>query len=106
MESTYNISLRNISILIEEDSRGGGYNEIVGMQSIKAYENDLSDKNLYLNRAIDDGIDRMIQTDYFEIEKAFYIMSKYFDRMKKQEINKISINFIHQFIKLLIESSL
>lgn len=88
----YNMSIRNISILIEEDSRGGGYNEIVGMQSIKAYENDLSDKNLYLNRAIDDGIDRMIQTDYFEIEKAFYIMSKYFDRMKKHILKLESIS--------------
>ncbi len=62
------------------------------MQSIKAYENDLSDKNLYLNRAIDDGIDRMIQTDYFEIEKAFYIMSKYFDRMKKHILKLKSIS--------------
>lgn len=83
----YNMSIRNISILIEEDARGGGYNEIVGMQSIKAYENDLSDKNLYLNKAIDDGIDRIVQTNYFEIEKAFYIMKKYFERMEKHLLN-------------------
>ena len=87
----YNMSMRNLSILIEEDARGGGYNEIVGMQSIKAYGNDLSDKNLYLNKAIDDAIDRIIQTDYFEIEKAFYIISKYFNRMRNHILSLQSL---------------
>lgn len=78
----YNMSIRNLTILIEEDARGGGFNEIVGMQSIKAYENNLKDKNQYVIRAIDDGIDRLIQTDYFEIEKGFFIMKKYFKKME------------------------
>ncbi|MDE6252010.1 MAG: polysaccharide pyruvyl transferase family protein [Lachnospiraceae bacterium] len=79
----YNMSIRNISILIEEDARGGGFNEIVGMQSIKAYKNNLNDKNSYLNKAIDDCIDRLIKTDYFEIEKAFFILNKYYGMMEK-----------------------
>ena len=78
----YNMSIRNLSILIEEDARGGGFNEILGMQSIKAYENNLKDKNQYLVRAIDDGIDRLIHTNYFEIEKGFYIMKEYFKKME------------------------
>jgi hypothetical protein len=69
------MSIRNLSILIEEDARGG-------MQSIKAYENNLKDKNQYLVRAIDDGIDRLIHTNYFEIEKGFYIMKEYFKKME------------------------
>lgn len=38
----YNLSQRNISILFEEDSRGAGVNEALGLIGIKAYERKIS----------------------------------------------------------------
>ncbi|MGP1348159.1 MAG: polysaccharide pyruvyl transferase family protein [Stomatobaculum sp.] len=49
----YNMSIRNRSILLEEDSRGAGVNEAMRLWSIKAYEKKLSSNANIVLKAID-----------------------------------------------------
>ena len=44
----YNLSERNLSILIEEDGRGAGVNEVLGMAHIYAYNPYKTGKNYYI----------------------------------------------------------
>ncbi len=92
----YNLSHRNRSILIEEDGRGSGVNQALGLTSICAYDkssnmhNELVRKignrihtnfNQYLGQDIVLQLQRMEDTDYLEYENAFSRMQFYYDKM-------------------------
>lgn len=48
----YNMSIRNLSVLIEEDSRGAGVNEALRLRGIKAYERKISSNSSFFLKAI------------------------------------------------------
>ena len=59
----YNLSMRNISILIEEDGRGAGVNEALGLFRIPVYR-DLGIIPQYTNRFMDKAIRKAARTLY------------------------------------------
>ena len=101
----YNLSMRNISILIEEDGRGAGVNEALGLCHIPAlrsvepkpelknklagrilrklvnkfYTSDMD--NPYLIRNIDDYIHVLQCNDHIILRNAFRIQQEYFKVM-------------------------
>lgn len=92
----YNLSIRNRSILIEEDGRGAGVNQTLGLIPIKAYSDKINSTNKiihrgiqklglgdnpYLLQEIDDYLAYLEQTDYCQIENAFSIMMKCYKNM-------------------------
>ncbi|MEG1256985.1 polysaccharide pyruvyl transferase family protein [Clostridium sp.] len=93
----YNLSCRNLSILIEEDGRGAGVNEALGLQSITAYSDMkcdlgnkyisklsnkvLSSRNSYLENNVDDYIQQLCDSDYLQITNAFLLMQQYYKHM-------------------------
>lgn len=96
----YNLSQRKPSILIEEDSRGAGVNEALGLWNIKAYEKkrevrtDLVSRAYYkvIGRvtvnpyAINDTaayLDYCEQTDFGIFDNVFSQMESYYENMKK-----------------------
>lgn len=109
----YNLSIRNVSILIEEDGRGTGVDEALGLFSIKAYDEDLLNfykprrsridrlvwkyivkeylfyrENPYLIQQIDDYLYILKQSDYLLMSQAYEKMRGYYNQMIKQ-INTI-----------------
>ena len=94
----YNLSLRNRTILIEEDGRGAGVNEALGIPSILAYDDSLNLTNRSIDRikgklglaenhnALKDlGIilDMCEETDWQYLSNAFLMMQKYYNNMHK-----------------------
>ena len=96
----YNLSQRRRSILIEEDSRGAGVNEPLGLWGIKAYDKKRKARADIVSRAygsVIDGItvnpyvvndvaallDYCEQDGYSIFNQAFSQMEFYFDNMKK-----------------------
>ncbi len=96
----YNLSRRNISLLIEEDGRGAGVNQALGLNSIKAYrdKNQFDSKfmtklnnfmvrnkenNEYLIKNIDDQFDILFNSEFMQYEMAFSYMNLYFEKMKQ-----------------------
>ncbi len=92
----YNLSRRNRTILIEEDGRGAGVNETLGLPSIRAYDDRVLVKNVYLrkihtrmpyyaNRHIADELgsylDLLEATGCQYLKNAFALQNIYFDRM-------------------------
>lgn len=96
----YNLSKRNISILIEEDGRGAGVNEALGLPSIKAYvpyeanqpllrivrsaHNRIvknANRNRYLVKQIDDYLFMLESCDYRILESAFECQRNHFQIM-------------------------
>lgn len=93
----YNLSRRNVSILIEEDSRGGGVNNALRLPRVLAYQmvgtlgkNELINKlvrhmgvrrNPYLIKEIDDCIEYLKVTDYLDYKNAFERMVDSFEIM-------------------------
>ena len=96
----YNLSQRNISILIEEDARGAGVDKALGLSSIKAYalcspppkysirflkhssietENSL---NKYALKEINDYLSRIEFNDFRDMEYAYMKMLDYFYNME------------------------
>lgn len=108
----YNLSIRNKTILIEEDGRGAGVDEAHGLISIKAY-NDLimSEtinkvnrrlikyipniskfvRNTAVNSEIDTYIDILNDTNNQYLTNAFMLQRKYYQCMKTfvRKLNKI-----------------
>lgn len=90
----YNLSIRNRSVLIEEDSRGAGVNQALGLPSILAYEqriryseNEYANKlirrvgvrrNRYVINEVRDCLDNLEATDYMIYPLAFQRMKYYF----------------------------
>lgn len=96
----YNLSRRNISILIEEDGRGAGVNQALGLNSIRADKeknqfnskcitklNNFMEKNKgnneYLIKNVDDQFNMLFHNDFIQYETAFFNMQLYFEQMKK-----------------------
>ncbi|MCI9081645.1 MAG: polysaccharide pyruvyl transferase family protein [Lachnospiraceae bacterium] len=92
----YNLSHRNKTILIEEDGRGAGVNQALGLNSIHAYdenrqykhtlvrkaENRLRPKiNQHLKEDILFQIERVNDTEGIEYEHAFKKMQFYYNKM-------------------------
>lgn len=82
----YNLSIRNVSILIEEDGRGAGVNEALGLFRIKAYQSSeysqgFQSENSFLIRRLDDYL-WMLERDHFQIIKnSFRCQQGYFEKM-------------------------
>lgn len=104
----YNLSIRNPSILIEEDGRGAGVNDALGLPHIKAYaSNHFYDSiapignsywskkirrslqgtirenccNKYLLHELDDYFFMLEQDNFYKVRKAFEMQRHYFDVM-------------------------
>ena len=94
----YNLSMRKRSILVEEDGRGAGVNEALGLIGIKAYDDRFADDNVYLNKIrkvipgalntnlvseLDSYLDILNATDDRYINNAFLLMQKYYQNMER-----------------------
>lgn len=94
----YNLSIRNRSVLIEEDGRGGGANETLGLPSLRAYDDGWRDKDRRLKRTLygdgrykkpnpalieelDSYLTLLEATDYTYITNAFRLQNRCFDSM-------------------------
>lgn len=93
----YNLSIRNKSILIEEDSRGAGVNQALGLPSILAYDqrvhysyNEYANKfirhmgiqrNRYVINELRDCLDDLEASEYMIYPLAFQRMKYYFHVM-------------------------
>lgn len=102
----YNLSKRNISILIEEDGRGTGVDDALGLFSIKSYDEDLrnfyrpkhrlSDKivwryikkqymgeysNPYLINQVEDYLYMLESSNFLVLKQAFKRQREYFEYM-------------------------
>lgn len=92
----YNLSHRNRSILIEEDGRGSGVNQALGLSSVYAYNNRriikhsvirkvynrmFTNINPYLEQDITLQLERMKSCNYLEYETAFRRMQFYYKNM-------------------------
>lgn len=105
----YNLSSRNISILIEEDGRGAGVNQALGLTQITAYEeNDtkIIDKSLigklarkleeiffkigeyrtnnYIFQQLEDQFTILFNNDFSQYKTAFFNMNMYYKKMEEQ----------------------
>lgn len=78
----YNLSKRKLSILIEEDGRGAGINDVLGMPQIHVFAG--MPKNEYLNYQIEDCLMNWASNDYVQIEQAYGLMNRYYKEMEKQ----------------------
>lgn len=96
----YNLSIRNQSVLLEEDARGAGVNEAIGLWSIPAYEKKmLSNRgvplriynklcgyekaNKYTIETVDEYLKSLIYNDYSIFDNAFLGMNHYYKQMVK-----------------------
>ena len=94
----YNLSIRNRSILIEEDGRGSGINQALGLPSIRAYDDRkvITDKRIsrilrsigkMSNRSLVDELDTyldvLMHSDYCYMKNAFSLQSHFFIYMKE-----------------------
>ena len=100
----YNLSIRNRSILLEEDGRGAGVNHALGLSNIHVYDeirqympNLLSKAlnrmapqvNKYLRDEICRNLDRAEYTNWLEYDLAFSRMQFYYEQLKRH-ISKIN----------------
>lgn len=96
----YNLSQRRRSILIEEDSRGAGVNEALGLPRVLAYDrkkianNQIvrrisnkigikNDRSMYIIEEIENILQEMENNDYIQFKWAFQRMNYYYSIMKK-----------------------
>ena len=94
----YNMSIRNRSILIEEDSRGAGVNEAMRLWGIKAYEKKISSNtnlglkivnkvvlltkpNRYVTQMLNTYIDYIQETDNDLFNISYGIIDYYYKKM-------------------------
>lgn len=102
----YNLGHRNISLLIEEDGRGAGVNQALGLNSIRAYKekNQFNSKlitkfnnfiernrenNEYLIENVDDQFDMLFNNQFMQYETAFINMQQYYQIMINHIKNSI-----------------
>lgn len=94
----YNLSKRNISVLIEEDARSIGTNEALGLYGVKPYNYRMDnrtneiflDNNEFFIDNLDDCLFMLEKNDYSLMEQAYHIQQIYFETMIKH-IKNISI---------------
>lgn len=87
----YNLSHRTPTILIEEDGRGSGVNQALGLEGISAHENAGSScplrvfsnetRTQYLIQSLEDVLLNIEELNYKQFEFAFEKMRYYFDSM-------------------------
>ena len=92
----YNLSKRHRTILIEEDGRGAGVNEALGLPSLLAYDDEIqisnskirklsnrlmSNKNGFLLKQLDEYLDMLERTGNVYFENAYRLMEKYYCEM-------------------------
>jgi hypothetical protein len=86
----YNLSRRNISILIEEDSRGAGVNDAFGLPHICSYKLSVEDNKLtyvhnnYLCTQVGDVLSNHASNNFMRFERAFENIDAYYNVMAKQ----------------------
>ena len=93
----YNLSKRHRSILIEEDGRGAGVNEALGIPSLVAYNNDTDISNMVAGRVLNRLLPRTNRFILNELEayirlmenlgddyysNAYRLMGAYYEKMK------------------------
>ena len=85
----YNLSRRNLSILLEEDTRGSSLNETLGLPEIRTkyqqVENGIvqyyiNDKMIY---QVEDALLNLAENHYCSMENAYRMMNQYFENMKR-----------------------
>lgn len=94
----YNLSRRNRTVLIEEDGRGAGVNQALGLPSIKAYNDSFQVNNPLLQKVyrktslytykhlisdVDVYLELLKATNNQYLLNAFKLQEKYFDNMVK-----------------------
>lgn len=85
----YNLSARKLSVLIEEDGRGAGVNDALGLPNICAYKMIIMDnklikvENKQLNYQIEDYLLNLEACDNTMIELAFERMRRAYGQMEK-----------------------
>jgi len=94
----YNLSIRNKSILIEEDGRGAGVNQALGLPAIRAYDDSKVITNKRINRILrttgkmsnqclinelDTYLDVLMHSKYSYIKNAFSLQRDFFAYMKE-----------------------
>lgn len=86
----YSLSRGKISVLINEDARGNGVNEALGIQNIclplqgKLSGKVLPRKNMQvLLKAVDDYLDYLCDTDYLQYENACMNIRHYYENMRE-----------------------
>lgn len=100
------MSIRNRSILIEEDGRGAGVNQALGLIGIKAYDDRYCNENKIMEKAtklfgfannvnlindVNTYLEVLSYTSDMYINNAFALMQKYYLNMEMhiQKLNKI-----------------
>lgn len=85
----YNLSRRNLSILLEEDARGSSLNATLGLPEIKtkylqvengALQYHINDKIIY---QVEDALLNLAENHYCSMENAYRMMNQYFENMKR-----------------------
>lgn len=88
----YNISKGNLSILIEEDFRGGSINDTLGFERIKAYENNrikvFNEKNFSFLSKVITKLHKKHRNNYYVIKQVDF----YIDKLQKQEFRDYKIS--------------
>lgn len=97
----YNLSKRNRTVLLEEDGRGAGVNNVLGLNNIHVYDESRQNKidlirkienriqpkiNTYFEQEVIRTMERVEYTDWLEYDLAFSRMQFYYEQMKKHII--------------------
>ncbi len=78
----YALSKRIPSILIEEDARGFGFNNSVGLNNITAYDvNNFENRNPYVIKQLDNSLNEYEANNFYNVEKSFEIMKYTWDHV-------------------------
>jgi hypothetical protein len=91
----YSLSARIPSLLIEEDLRGHGINEILGLPHITAYRQEEAgqpgsfEPNPHMEKRVNDALDLLAVTDYIQIENAVRIMAAVYESGMRPWLNKV-----------------
>lgn len=90
----YCLRKRIPSILIEEDARGYGFNDAVGLPHLTSYKKEMVHngvfvKNEYLIDLLDYTIDKMYKTDCIELTSCFSVMKHVFYNERSEWMCKI-----------------
>lgn len=95
----YNLSQRNRSILIEEDSRGAGVNEVLGLWGIKGYKRKLSSNAVSVLKAVNKVVPMTIPNPYAVRDVESYI--DYIQRSRGDIFNRAFGSMEHYFTKMI-----
>lgn len=84
----YMLSERKLSILVEEDARGGGVNSALGLPNIRAFWSTVGDNqlqhinNTFLVRELRDYLFDLHENNYIQMDQAYMMMKRYFNNME------------------------